>query len=80
MPTTASNLTCSLECRRERTLTVAREHDKRKREERKQKNKKKTMLPPLVDVAVKAREAGMTYGQYVAKTEGQRICRIQRKN
>lgn len=59
---------CSVECQDE----GRRNHDKknrkagqeRKKEERKSKKKRQKAL---VDIAVEAKKAGMTYGQYVAR-------------
>lgn len=54
---------CSLTCRDARNLRVQSESRKRPRGEAGREKPAKS----LVDIAVEARKAGMTYGQYVAK-------------
>ncbi len=58
---------CSDECRDKHKMqqsAMFREIYKEQKQQRKAEKKKK---PSLADIAVAARQAGMTYGQYVAK-------------
>lgn len=59
---------CSEECQteglRRRTRNNWRDNEAKKKEIRKSKKKRQK---ELVDIAVEARKAGMSYGQYVAK-------------
>ena len=53
---------CSIECREKARIQKRRETYERKKEE-----KKKKVVDKLQQDAAGAREAGMTYGQYMAK-------------
>ena len=66
-----SKICCSKECAKENYKIISREHQRRitemnrlEREKNKKQPKKKTMS--VTDIAVKAKAAGMSYGQYVA--------------
>ena len=65
--TRANAKTCSTECSKLWNRFQSNEYNKMLKEKRAQekKNKKKT----VTDIAVEARNAGMTYGQYVAIME-----------
>lgn len=54
---------CSADCRLEGTYAMKRTYKERKEQKAKPKKLKKS----ITDIAVEARQAGMTYGQYVAK-------------
>ena len=54
---------CSVECRTISTRERDRERERKVREEKRMGKNKKSMLREL---AIEARKAGMTYGQYVA--------------
>lgn len=56
---------CSKECGHINQMNMSREYHKREREAA--APGKKSKKNSLTDVAVAARNAGMTYGQYVAK-------------
>ena len=63
-------------CARKRHTEQCREHDARIREERRSHHAKKasgtTRNMSLVEAAKAAREAGLSYGQYVARMGGNR--------
>lgn len=60
---------CSVECSEENKLATAREYQRRIRAAGLRKDIKKNTKKPkntsIVDMAVKAKAAGMSYGQYV---------------
>lgn len=57
---------CSEECRLENNKQLARKHNERRRQIERTVKPTAKKKPSVVDIAVKAREAGMTYGQYTA--------------
>lgn len=61
---TARKTLCSEECKRENRIKNATEHNKKIKEIK--ENAKKEQRETIVDIAVRARKAGMTYGQYTA--------------
>ena len=66
---TARKTLCSEECRRENRLRIATEHNKKMKEIRRNAKKEKEQRKTIVDIAVMARQAGMSYGQYSAMLE-----------
>lgn len=56
--------TCSKVCSKQWNKISSKMANEKAREQKKQEKKKKMMVN---DIAVEARKAGMTYGQYVAK-------------
>lgn len=63
---TALRKLCSDECKRENNIINATEHNKKIKEIKENAKKEKEQRATIVDIAVKARKAGMTYGQYTA--------------
>ena len=61
---TARRKLCSDECKRENNIINATEHNKKIKEIK--ENAKKEQRETIVDIAVRARKAGMTYGQYTS--------------
>lgn len=66
---TARKTLCSEECRRENRIRNATEHNKKIKEMKKNAKKEKEQREIIADIAVRAREAGMSYGQYSAMLE-----------
>lgn len=65
MATNYNTVVCeNKDCRRTNRLQVQREYRLKMKEESKTKKRSKKSI---TDIAVEARKAGMTYGQYVAK-------------
>lgn len=56
---------CGSECEKIATLKQVEVRNKKLKVERRRKKKKKNQ--DIIDIAIAAREAGMSYGQYVAK-------------
>ena len=71
IPKRKDQVYCCAECRNQGFKKYLRaygiEAREKKRQEKVEKVKKKEKPSSLVDIAVEARKAGMTYGQYVAK-------------
>lgn len=63
---TARKTLCSEECKRENRIKNATEHNKKMKEIRRNARKEKEQRKTIVDIAVMARQAGMSYGQYSA--------------
>lgn len=69
---------CSPECRRIRSMELARDQRKQQKaskpekakQPRRRKQKEKTNHDKIADIAIAARKEGLTYGQYVAKYMG----------
>lgn len=57
---------CSAVCQRESALIVSRNYHKRERAKKANAMKAKKSKETIVDIAVKAKQAGMSYGQYSA--------------
>lgn len=66
---TARKTLCSEECKRENRIKNATEHNKKIKEIRENAKKEKEQRETIVDIAVMARQAGMSYGQYSAMLE-----------
>ena len=58
---------CSDECRRKRRNILDAEYRKKYKSVGIEKKKKKKPTKSIAEIAVEARKAGMTYGQYVAQ-------------
>lgn len=62
---------CSAECKQARRRQQCRQYDKEDAQKRKLEAEKRKKLSSgensLTEIAIEARKAGMTYGQYVAK-------------
>lgn len=58
---------CSDECALENRRETARQHQRTLREIERNAKREKAKKLTVTDVAVKAKETGMSYGQYVAK-------------
>lgn len=69
---------CSEECATKAKLKYQREYEAEKKKKEKSDKKPKKKINELTRMAIEARAAGMTYGQYVAKQNAQ-LTRIQRK-
>ena len=63
---------CSTECKQARRRQQCRQYDKEDAQKRKFEAEKRKKLSSgknsLTEIAIEARKAGMTYGQYVAQT------------
>lgn len=81
IPTRESNLMCGPECKHTRQLEMASKRAEKKKEQKKaDKMKKEQKKLTITDIAVMARKAGMTYGQYVAQIEGRMNLEKSRRN
>ena len=67
-------VTCSMECKYERTKMLARENDRQRREAIRngthpslRKKAKQKKVATVEEIQREAREAGMSYGQYMAR-------------
>ena len=67
-PTKTGQLYCCLECRRAK----GRENERQSKEFERMKRKGKFKNKSLRNIALEAKNAGMSYGQYVAKMEMQK--------
>lgn len=69
---------CGPECSAEAKLKYQREYEAKKKKKEKANKKPKRKVNELTSLAIEARAAGMTYGQYVAQKNMQ-FTKIQRK-
>lgn len=69
-PNHSSKVCCSTECQRIRERKMVRESLKSARQN--STNKPKSTEKQIIDINAKAKEMGMTYGQYVAYIEGKK--------
>ena len=63
---TVRKMLCSEECKRENRIRKATEYNKKIKEIKENAKKEKEQRETIVDIAVEAKKAGMTYGQYTA--------------
>lgn len=66
---TARRKLCSDECKRENNIINATAHGLKMKEIRENAKKEKEQRETIVDIAIRARQAGMSYGQYSAMLE-----------
>ena len=61
---------CSEKCKKENAKINSKRHAERVKLQQKEEKEKKKKKLTIAEIAVIARKAGMTYGQYVAQMEG----------
>lgn len=64
---------CSPECKEENAKLVSRMISKRNRNKAKRPKGQKSNMKQINDIAVEARKHGMSYGQYVAQMQFQKV-------
>ena len=64
-----NQIVCSSECRKKRTRQLAKENKKTEK-----KKRTKTVRKSLIEIEKEAKEAGMSYGKYVALMEKKKSC------
>lgn len=66
---TRQRVYCSDKCYKQNQKEEQREVARRHRERKKEEIKRKKEIPALVNKAAEVKASGLSYGQYVAKTE-----------